>query len=111
MLADHFTKPLQGEAFYKFRSQIMNMDPGLTGADLAWDRAFSSSPSPQECVGDPSSDAKVLMENEKLRTDGANMGGRGADVKAFGHETVSEITPFLSDKKFVRFHDLGAPAA
>ncbi len=112
MLADHFTKPLQGEAFYKFRSQIMNMDPGLTGADLAWDRAFSSSPSPQECVGDPSSsDAKVLMENEKLRTDGANMGGRGADVKAFGHGTVTEITPFSSDKKFMRFHDLGAAAA
>ena len=51
------------------------------------------------------------MENEKLRTDGVNMGGCGSDVKAFRHETVSEITPFLSDKKFVRFHDLGAPAA
>jgi hypothetical protein len=90
----------------------MNINPGLTGADWAWDRAFSSSPSPQECVGDPSSsDAKVLMENEKLRTDGANMGGRGADVKALGHGTVTEITPFSSDKKFMRFHDLGAAAA
>jgi hypothetical protein len=37
MLADHFTKPIQGEAFYKFYSQMMNIDPGLASADLALD--------------------------------------------------------------------------
>ena len=48
MVADHFTKPLQGEAFYNFRSVIMNVDPGITSADLSWDR--NPHPSPQECV-------------------------------------------------------------
>jgi hypothetical protein len=67
MLADHFTKPLQGEAFYKFRSQIMSMDPGLTSADLAWDRAlsFSPSPSPQEYVWYPSRHVKDHVSHAK----------------------------------------------
>jgi hypothetical protein len=118
MLADHFTKPLQGEAFYKFRSLIMNMDPGLTSADLAWDRALSFSPSPQECVGDPSSchakdhmsRAKHRMDSAKGDTGNANTGGRGRGVKAFGHETMSRI-PLLAVEKITRFHDPGAAAA
>ena len=27
MIADYFTKPLQGKQFYKLRDQIMNLDP------------------------------------------------------------------------------------
>jgi hypothetical protein len=63
IFADHFTKPLKGVAFYKFCSQVMNMDPGLTSADLglAWDCAVSMSHSPQECVEDPSHHAKDDM--------------------------------------------------
>ena len=27
MIADFFTKPLQGKQFYKLRDQVMNIDP------------------------------------------------------------------------------------
>ena len=46
MIADFFTKPLQGSKFYKFRSKIMNCPgPG------SW------SDQPQECVG---ANAKIM---------------------------------------------------
>lgn len=56
MLASHFTKPLEGEAFYQFRVEMMNLDLGLTSADLAWDHLAANEPIPQECVeeSDPS---------------------------------------------------------
>ena len=105
MLTDHFTKLLQGEAFYKFWSMIMNMDPGLTCADSAQDKTISFSPSPQECVGDllqdPSHHAKNYihmscvkdhMGSAKDFTESANQGDRGVGVKIFGHETVLHCT-------------------
>ncbi len=118
MLPDHFTKPLQSTAFYKFRSQIMNIDPGLTSADLAWDQALFSSPSPQECVGDPSSchakdhmsPAKHRMDSAKGDTGNANTGGRGIDIKALRHETVYCI-PLLAVEKIAKFHDPVVAAA
>lgn len=102
----------------------MNMDPGLTSTDLAWDRAVSVSPSPQECVEDPSrhakdcrgsakdcrGSAKDLRGSAKDRRGGKNAGVRGASVKTLGHETVSRI-PLSAVRKVVRFHDLGAAAA
>ena len=97
------------------------MDPSLTIADLARDRALSFRPSPQECVGDPSADlsrhakdhmshAKHLMDNAKGDTCNVNTGGRGVDVKALGHETKSCI-PLLAVEKIVRFHDPVVAAA
>ena len=36
MLADHFTKPLQGELFRKFRVELMNIPKDMDMADMGW---------------------------------------------------------------------------
>ncbi len=51
MIGDHFTKPLQGALFRKFRAIIMNIDEAVPDVDLAWERDLVPS-MPQECVGD-----------------------------------------------------------
>jgi hypothetical protein len=59
MLEDHFTKPLQGTMFRKFRSEIQGIPIDMCDADLGWDRPcmkneqkeVGASPSPQGCVG------------------------------------------------------------
>jgi hypothetical protein len=59
MLADHFTKPLQGTMFRKFRAEIQGVSIDMCDADVGWDRPCAISeqeqctafPRPQECVG------------------------------------------------------------
>jgi hypothetical protein len=59
MLADHFTKPLQGTMFRAFREEIQGIPIDMCDADLGWDRPCAINeqvksvdyPSPQECVG------------------------------------------------------------
>ena len=51
MIADHFTKPLQGSLFRKFRAVIMNIDERVPDDDLAWEKDRLV-PGPQECVGE-----------------------------------------------------------
>jgi hypothetical protein len=59
MLGDHFTKPLQGTMFRKFRAEIQGIPVSMCDADLGWDipsikneqKQNGASPSPQECVG------------------------------------------------------------
>ena len=63
MLGDHFTKPLQGALFRKFREEIMNIPDDLEMGDLCMDRTGfkkeviwklhnETHPGfPQECVG------------------------------------------------------------
>ncbi len=51
MIGDHYTKPLQGALFRKFRLVIMNVDPEVPDVDLAWEREVLTA-MPQECVGD-----------------------------------------------------------
>jgi hypothetical protein len=87
MLADHFTKPLQGTFFRKFRADIQGIPVDLNDTDLGWDQkelcedktGFSSDPSPQECVG-----------KETLVT------RRGNPKGIFGGKT---IVPIVSDSK------------
>ena len=56
MLADFFTKPLQGSKFVKFRNQILNLNlPSSFGNDRLTDRLTS-----QECVGKPPSNVRSL---------------------------------------------------
>jgi hypothetical protein len=62
MLADHFTKPLQGALFRKFRADIQGTPIEQSNAELGWDSVpkseqdnkESNNTSPQECVGRPS---------------------------------------------------------
>jgi hypothetical protein len=59
MLADHFTKPLQGTMFRAFRAEIQGIPIDMCDADMGWDRPCAINeqeksmdyPSPQECVG------------------------------------------------------------
>jgi hypothetical protein len=59
MLADHFTKPLQGTMFRAFGAEIQGIPVDMCDADLGWDRPCAineqktneGSPIPQECVG------------------------------------------------------------
>jgi hypothetical protein len=59
MLAYHFTKPLQGTMFRKFRAEIQGVSIDMCDADVGWDRPCAineqeprkACPSPQECVG------------------------------------------------------------
>jgi len=71
MVADHFTKPLQGQALRKFRAIIMNLDPSVSDCDLSWDRAVKtivpSCPRPQECVGPHGIVAKRLIADPQSR--------------------------------------------
>ena len=64
MLGDHFTKPLQGALFSKFRAEIMNIPDDLDMGEMGMDRKGlnkgitcklhnETDPRfPQECVGD-----------------------------------------------------------
>jgi hypothetical protein len=59
MLADHFTKPVQGSQFRKLRSKIQGIPEDVNDAPMGWDRPSLKTktiskpdiPSPQECVG------------------------------------------------------------
>jgi hypothetical protein len=62
MLADHFTKPLQGASFRKSRAAIQGISADASDADLGWETikecgaklprvAKMMAPIPQECVG------------------------------------------------------------
>jgi hypothetical protein len=59
MLADRFTRPLQGTMFRKFRAEIQGVPIDMWDADVGWDRPCAvneqepckACPSPQECVG------------------------------------------------------------
>jgi hypothetical protein len=90
MLADHFTKPLQGTLFRKFRANIQGIPVDLNDTDLGWDReelcedktGVSSDPSPQECVG------KEISVTHRENPKGI-----------FGGKT---IVPIVSDSKTAR---------
>jgi hypothetical protein len=59
MLADHFTKPLQGTMFQKIRAEIQGVPIDMCDAGVCWDRPCAinerelskACPSPQECIG------------------------------------------------------------
>ena len=99
-------------------ARALSSHPSASNEDLPTYLLKASSIS---SVGDPSVDpschvkdhmshAKHRMDSAKVDTGNANTGGRGIDVKAFGHETVSRI-PLLAVEKITRFHDPGAAAA
>jgi hypothetical protein len=59
ILGDHFTKPLQGGMYRRFRAEIQGIPANTPDSDLGWDLgelmvkspyAGSTNTSPQECV-------------------------------------------------------------
>jgi hypothetical protein len=71
MIADHFTKPLQGALFHKFRAEIQGIPVDTNEAELGWDRMERSEgikradPSPHECVGPSGQDPR--SKDSRLR--------------------------------------------
>ena len=50
-MEDHYTKPLKGNAFQKFRSEIQGIPEDTPDTDLVWDRPKNTFiPITQECV-------------------------------------------------------------
>ncbi len=69
MIGDHFTKPLQGDLFKKFRSVIMNIDLCLPDCHLSWEQIDEfTPPNPQECVGEHKSLSEVEAQTKGLMT-------------------------------------------
>jgi hypothetical protein len=74
MLADLFTKPVQGNQFRKLCSQIQGIPADTNDALMGWDRPClkpktgpkQGSPSPQECVG-----TKTICTNGTASTPGS----------------------------------------
>jgi hypothetical protein len=54
MLADFFTKPLQGQQFYKLRSSVLNQPVSMDHAQPKTDHG------PQECVGASRTDGQIV---------------------------------------------------
>jgi hypothetical protein len=73
MIADHFTKQLQGALFRKFRVEIQGIPSDINEAELGWDQGEKSEqtkkayPGPQECVG-PRLHAYPRLRNPGLRS-------------------------------------------
>ena len=69
MLADPFTKSLQGAAFRKFRALSMNVDESIPYCEMSWDRAdmlireIWADLRPHECVGIDSKSLEVPYES------------------------------------------------
>jgi hypothetical protein len=96
MLADHFTKAVQGSQFRKLRSKIQGIPEDSNDALMGWDRPSSKTkmvgiPSPQECVGTntiracdttPPPGSKVVTtlsaDAGTVTTVGANAGATGS---------------------------------
>jgi hypothetical protein len=101
MLADRFTKPLQGALFWKVREEIQGIPPDINEAELGLDRGEKSEqvknadPGPQECVGlrlhayprlrNPGLRSKYLLALQ------SKVGQAESDESALVHCTTSTI--------------------
>ena len=82
MLTDHFTKPLQGSIFRKFRAEIQGIHTTMNDGEMGWDTpgnfnvppkegdTTTGKPSTQECVG-------KYLNNVILIAPSTNVGDRG----------------------------------
>jgi hypothetical protein len=104
MLADHFTKPLQGAMFRKFRAEIQGIPVSMCDADLGWDRPGTkneqeqdgASPSPQECVGTRDERA-YAMKQHMTREPIAGMKDKDVAVKeATGVSKDTSVVPLCT---------------
>ena len=81
ILVDHFTKPLQGALFRKFRAEIQGIPTTMGDGEMGWDAPVpfnvppeavdtaTDKPRPQDCVGKDSNNDLSIVPS-------ANMGGR-----------------------------------
>jgi hypothetical protein len=83
MVADHFTKPLQGAQFRKFHAEIQGVPTDMSDLDmgLGQDEITETGPSPQECVEQPGKDPRANDGGSK----GCGKIARGASSRAARH--------------------------
>ena len=82
MFADHFTKPLQGVAFRKFRTEIQRTPEDTIDTDLGWDRPKEKFiPIPHDCV-------EKIEVNTDMRTNESRVGSRMERSKSWESNTV-----------------------
>jgi hypothetical protein len=83
MVADHFTKPLQGAQFRKFRAEIQGVPTDVSDLDmgLGQDEITETGPSPQECVEQPGKDPHANESGSK----GCGKIAQGASARAARH--------------------------
>jgi hypothetical protein len=84
MVADFFTKPLQGTLFRKFRDFIMNVDPLPTQARLEDRRSVLGNASGP--VHDSEQDSNVMAHDSRMRVIGQGRGQTGHAWTAVDHE-------------------------
>ena len=89
MVADFFTKPLQGTSFRKFRNLIMNHDDGICNESCD---TRASHPVAQECVG--SSDPEV---NPEARATHVSCAGTGMLMTMHLHQEGKPLTEVLQE--------------
>jgi hypothetical protein len=92
MVGDHFTKPLQGAQFRKFRADIQRVPTNMSDLDmgLGQDEMTKVGPSPQECVEKPGKDPRANDSGSKRY--GTVAQGAGARRARPVHLTLSEQT-------------------
>jgi hypothetical protein len=116
MLADHFTKPLQGALFRKFRAEIQGIPHDTNEAELGWDqeesceKAISADPSPQECVAlkgkeFPRSKNTGLRDNylKALRREGRQVVPTESALKTDSSEARKEDSASISTVRPARY--------
>jgi hypothetical protein len=67
MLGGHFTKPLQGTMFRKFRAEIQGIPVNMCDADLGWDRPSTKNEQEQEGASPSPQEGARLMLVKQLR--------------------------------------------
>jgi hypothetical protein len=83
MVADHFTKPLQGAQFRKFPAEIQGVPTDMSDLDmgLGQEEITETGPSPQECVEQPGKDPRANESGSK----GCGNIARGASAREARH--------------------------
>jgi hypothetical protein len=107
MVGYHFTKPLQGAQFRKFRADIQGGPTDMSDLDmgLGQDEMTKAGPSPQECVEEPGKDSRANDSGSKRY--GTVAQGAGARRAPPVHSKLMMRFP-LADRARSR-HERAAP--
>jgi hypothetical protein len=96
MVGDHFTNPLQGAQFRKFRADIKGVPTEMSDLDMGLDQdeMTKAGPSPQECVEEPGKDPRANDRGSKRY--GTLAQGEGArrarPIHPMTSEQITDVT-------------------
>jgi hypothetical protein len=97
VVGDHFTKPLQGAQFRKFRADIQGVPTDMSDLNmgLGQEEMTKAGPSPQECVEEPGKDPRANGRGSKRCGTLAQGAGarRARPVNPMTSEQIMDGTP------------------